>query len=115
KLEGELAMNHLLRGLAPISDPGWQLLESEAKARLTPPLAARKLVDFSGPHGWQHSATNLGRTTAVTSSPSEGVSALQRRVLPLVELRPDFQLSMTQRRDADRRACDADLEPVAKA
>ena len=28
-------------------------------------LAARKLVDFSGPHGWEHSATNLGRTTAV--------------------------------------------------
>ena len=30
----------------------------------TPALAARKLVDFSGPLGWEHSATNLGRTSA---------------------------------------------------
>ena len=56
-------MNHLLRGHAPISDAGWKLLDEEARERLTPALAARKLVDFSGPHGWEHSATNLGRTS----------------------------------------------------
>ena len=37
-----------------------------------PALAARRLVDFAGPHGWEHSATNLGR---VEESPprSDGV------------------------------------------
>jgi uncharacterized linocin/CFP29 family protein len=108
-------MNHLLRELAPISDSTWRLLDDEAKQRLMPALAARRLVDFSGPHGWQHSATNLGRTTALASSPGEGVSGLQRRVLPLVELRADFRLSMVEMRDADRGADDTDLGPLDKA
>ena len=108
-------MNHLLRELAPISDLGWQQLDSEAKERLTPALAARKLVDFSGPHGWEHSATNLGRTTPLPSSPSDGVSGLQRRVLPLVESRADFELSMAELRDADRGADDTDLEALDSA
>jgi uncharacterized linocin/CFP29 family protein len=108
-------MNHLLRELAPISDTTWRQLDEEATARLTPALAARKLVDFSGPHGWQHSATNLGRTAPLATTPSEGVSGLQRRVLPLVELRVDFQLSMAELRDADRGADDTDLEPLDNA
>ena len=49
-------MNHLLRSHAPISDSAWGVLDEEARERLTPALAARKLVDFSGPHGWSHSA-----------------------------------------------------------
>jgi len=44
-------MNHLLRSQAPISDNGWKLLDEEARARLVPALAARKLIDYSGPHG----------------------------------------------------------------
>jgi uncharacterized linocin/CFP29 family protein len=108
-------MNHLLRELAPISDTAWQQLDEEATQRLTPALAARKLVDFSGPHGWQHSATNLGRTTPLATAPSDRVSGLQRRVLPLVELRADFQLSMVELRDADRGADDTDLEALDTA
>ena len=86
-------MNHLLRSLAPISDSGWELLDEEARQRLTPALAARRLVDFSGPHGWTHSATNLGRTSPVASAPCDGVTGAQRRVLPLVEVRADFDVS----------------------
>ncbi len=56
-------MNHLHRDLAPISDAGWDVIDDEAKSRLPTYLAARKLVDFEGPHGWTHSATNLGRIT----------------------------------------------------
>jgi uncharacterized linocin/CFP29 family protein len=108
-------MNHLLRELAPISDSGWKLLDGEARQRLTPALAARKLIDFSGPHGWEHSATNLGRTDPLPSSPSDGVAGLARRVLALAELRADFQLSMTELRDADRGADDADLEALDSA
>src|SRR5438132_283010 len=44
-------MNHLLRSHAPISDAGWELLDNEARQRLEPALAARKVVDFSGPYG----------------------------------------------------------------
>jgi uncharacterized linocin/CFP29 family protein len=108
-------MNHLLRSQAPISDAGWKLLDEEARQRLTPALAARKLVDFSGPHGWEHSATNLGRTKALTSAPCKGVSGLQRQVLPLVEVRAPFELKRSELRDADRGAGDVDLAPLDKA
>ena len=108
-------MNHLFRSLAPISEASWQLLDDEAKRRLEAALAARKLVDFAGPHGWEHSATNLGRTTAVSSAPCEGVAALQRRVLPLIELRADFAISLGELRDHDRGAPDPDLASLDKA
>jgi uncharacterized linocin/CFP29 family protein len=102
-------MNHLLRSSAPISDAGWELLDQEATERLAPALAARKLVDFSGPHGWDRSATNLGRVGELTDSPVEGVGASQRRVLPHVELRAGFNVSRGELRDADRGAADVDL------
>jgi uncharacterized linocin/CFP29 family protein len=108
-------MNHLLRASAPISDDGWNMLDDEARERLTPALAARKLVDFTGPHGWQYSATNLGRVEPVEPAPAEGVTGLRRRVLPLVELRVDFELRRSQLRDGDRGADDVDLEPLDAA
>ncbi|MBV9312032.1 MAG: bacteriocin family protein [Solirubrobacterales bacterium] len=108
-------MNHLLRSQAPISDQGWSLIDEEANERLTPALAARKLVDFTGPQGWEHSATNLGRTRPLPSAPCEGVSGLHREVLPLVEARADFELTLSELRDADRGSEDADLEPLDRA
>lgn len=108
-------MNHLLRQLAPVSDGGWKLLDAEARERLTGPLAARRLVDFSGPHGWEHSATNLGRTEPVAPPNGEGVSALRRRVLPLAELRADFAIARAELRDDDRGAVDADLAALDEA
>ncbi|HEY2161743.1 MAG TPA: family 1 encapsulin nanocompartment shell protein [Solirubrobacteraceae bacterium] len=108
-------MNHLLRSLAPISDAVWKLLDDEAGQRLTPALAARKLVDFSGPHGWEYSASNLGRTAPLTSTPCSGVTGVQRRVLPLVEVRAEFELTLAELRDADRGAADADLATLDTA
>ncbi len=108
-------MNHLLRGHAPISDAAWKLVDAEASERLKPALAARKLVDFSGPHGWEYSAMNLGRTAPLGSVPCEGVTGQHRRVLPVVELRADFELSREELRDADRGAEDADLDALDNA
>jgi uncharacterized linocin/CFP29 family protein len=108
-------MNHLLRSHAPITDSGWELLDTEAKQRLTPALAARRLVDFSGPHGWEHSATNLGRTESLAASPHEGVSALKRRVLTLAELRADFTVPLAELADQERGAQDVDLAALDDA
>ncbi len=102
-------MSHLLREHAPISDAGWKQLDDEARQRLVPALAARKLVDFAGPLGWEHSATNLGRTAALESVPVDGLRARQRRVLPLVELRADFTVGREELFDADRGADNLDL------
>jgi uncharacterized linocin/CFP29 family protein len=108
-------VNHLLRSLAPLSDETWQLLDEEARQRLKPSLAARRVVDFRGPHGWEHSATNLGRVEAPKRAPVGGVSGRLRRVLPLVELRADFELPLNELRDADRGADDVGLGPLDAA
>jgi uncharacterized linocin/CFP29 family protein len=105
-------VNHLLRSHAPVSDLGWKLLDEEAAQRVQPALAARRLVDFSGPLGWAHSATNLGRARALAEASAEGVSANQRLVLPLVELRASFRLEQAELFDADRGADDVDLGPL---
>jgi uncharacterized linocin/CFP29 family protein len=105
-------MSHLLREHAPITDAGWREIDTEARERLAPALAARKLVDFSGPLGWEYSATNLGRVQDVKV---EGVEAQQRRVLPLVELRAPFTVSRAELRDLDRGAEDIDLAALDAA
>ena len=108
-------MSHLLREHAPITEAGWRLLDEEARERLTAALAARKLVDFSGPHGWDHSATNLGRVEEISDAPGDDIAATQRRVLGLVELRAHFSISRAQLDDAERGAADIDLDTLDAA
>ncbi len=107
-----MSTDHLLRSQAPISDSGWELLDQEAAGRLTVALGARKLIDFSGPHGWSYSATNLGRTEPVEQAPVGGVRAHRRRVLPLTEVRAPFSISRAELADNDRGAADVDLDSL---
>ena len=108
-------MSHLLREHAPITTDGWKLIDDEAREQLKPALAARRLVDFAGPLGWERSATNLGRTEKVPPPNGKGVTALRRQVLPLVELRADFTVSLAELADNDRGAVDADLAALDEA
>jgi uncharacterized linocin/CFP29 family protein len=107
--------NHLLRAHAPVTSAGWELIDREARERLVVALAARRLVDFSGPHGWEYSATNLGRTEPLSEAPCDGVDALRRRVLPLVEARAPFTIARDELRAADRGAEDVDLTELDAA
>jgi len=104
-------VNHLLRERAPITEAAWAELDEEARSRLEPGLAARKVVDFSGPLGWDYSATNLGRVEPLSGG-SDGLTSARRRVLPLVEMRVDFALSRSELADLERGADDIDLEPL---
>jgi uncharacterized linocin/CFP29 family protein len=102
-------VNHLLREHAPLTEAAWRLIDKEARERLKPALAARKFVDFAGPHGWEHSATNLGRTQPLADAPGQGIEAARRRVLPLVELRAPFALARSELSNADRGADDVEF------
>jgi uncharacterized linocin/CFP29 family protein len=108
-------MNHLLRSHAPISDEVWSELDDEARERLAPALAARRLVDFRGPFGWEYSSSNLGRVRPLEGGPADGVRGLQRKVLALIELRADFALSRDELRAVDRGADDGDLGSLDRA
>lgn len=108
-------MDHRRRELAPISSAAWRLLEDEARAVLRASLGARRLVPAEGPHGWDHSAVNLGRSVRLAIEPAAGVRARQRLVLGFVELRADFSLELDDLEDADRGADDLDLAPLEDA
>jgi uncharacterized linocin/CFP29 family protein len=108
-------MNHLHRGLAPIDDAAWAEIEDEARRSLRHFLTARKLVDFSGPHGWDHSALGLGRVAPADEGPVEGVESRIRLTQPLAELRTPFTLERDEIDAVERGAPDADWDPVVNA
>ena len=108
-------MNHLARELAPISDAAWAEIDEEATRSLTHFLAARKLVDFEGPLGYDAAAISLGRLDVLADQPAQDVTAARRRLLPLVELRRSFTLDRAELESIDRGACDADLDAVVDA
>lgn len=108
-------MNHLLRELAPISGEGWEAIDQEASRTLRHFLAARKVVDFSGPHGWAHSAETLGRVAPLGAAPSTDVDAAIRQLQPLAELRTLFELSRRELEAIDRGSRDYDLQVVVDA
>jgi uncharacterized linocin/CFP29 family protein len=108
-------MNDLRRELAPISDAAWQEIDAEARRMLKTMLAARKLVDFTGPLGWQTSAVGVGRVKPLKLAPEEGVVARVREVQPLVELRAPFTLSRDELDAVGRGSKNPDLDPLRAA
>lgn len=105
----------LNRHLAPIAERAWGEIEDTARRALKASLAARKLVDFEGPHGWAFSSVPLGRAVRLSDFPEDGVEARQRRTQPLLELRAPFSLRRGELDDLARGARDADLDPVIEA
>lgn len=108
-------MNHLLRSKAPIGDEAWAAVDAEASRALRTYLAARRLIDFRGPLGWECSALPLGRLGASEQLRGGAVELRTRRVRPLVELRTPFRLRRDELDAVARGACDADLGPVVTA
>lgn len=108
-------MNHLMRDFAPISEKAWEQIDGEARRSLKHYLAARRLVDFVGPLGWECSSIDLGRIETLPSGPITGVEAARRRVLALIELRTSFSLSRSELDDAERGAGDVNLDAVIDA
>jgi uncharacterized linocin/CFP29 family protein len=104
----------LKRNLAPIVTQAWSLIDEEAARVLTQNLAARKVVDLKGPHGWQKAAVNTGRLNLLDGQPAEGVHVGLREVLPLVEVRAPMRLPVMEL-DLVARGCEApELEVVVK-
>ncbi|HEY4378082.1 MAG TPA: family 1 encapsulin nanocompartment shell protein [Acidimicrobiales bacterium] len=104
-----------MRELAPVTDDAWSQIDAEASRSLKHFLAARRLIDFDGPHGWDFSSIDLGRVEPIDAGPIAGVHAARRRVLPLVELRSPFALDRAELAAAERGADDVDLDPVIAA
>ncbi len=107
-------MNNLHRELAPISDKAWAQIEEEASRTLKRHLAARRVVDVSGPKGSELASVGTGHLRSI-KPPGDGIQASQREAKPLVELRVPFELSRQAIDDVDRGAEDSDWSPVKEA
>ncbi|HEV7556777.1 MAG TPA: family 1 encapsulin nanocompartment shell protein [Kofleriaceae bacterium] len=105
-------MDLLKRELAPITSEAWEQIDDEARRVLELHLAGRKLVDFSGPHGWKLGGVNTGRLTHIEKAPVKNVAHAIRVVRPLVELRSPIVLPILELDYAERGANDLDLDPV---
>jgi uncharacterized linocin/CFP29 family protein len=107
-------MNNLFRELAPVSAAAWAQIEDEASRTLKRHLAARRVVDVDGPKGVDFSAVGTGHIRRI-EPPAEGVEAVQRETLGLVELRAPFELSRAAIDDVERGAEDSDWGPLKEA
>jgi len=105
----------LRRNMAPIVDGAWKEIELQSSRILKGNLSARKLVDFSGPHGWQFAAVNLGRLDVGSEPAIDGVAWGMHQVLPLVEIRVPFSLGIWELDDVTRGAKNPDLDALKAA
>lgn len=103
----------LKRDFAPLTEDAWSEIEETAKSVMSPYLTARSIVDFSGPHGWDYAAVNLGRIDV--RKPVDTVTWGLRKVMPLIEVRVPFTLNQFELDDISRGSEDADLAPLEKA
>ncbi|ATU73199.1 Linocin-M18 [Gluconacetobacter sp. SXCC-1] len=107
-------MNNLHKHLAPVSSAAWTEIEDEATRTIRRHLAGRRVVDTSEPKGTAFAGVGSGRGTRI-AAPHEGIQALRREVLPLVELRVPFTLSREEIDAVERGSCDSDWQPVKDA
>src|SRR5215470_17537504 len=107
-------MNNLHRELAPISDAAWAQIEEETSRTIKRYLAGRRVVDVRGPGGTALSAVGTGHQRTI-AAPADGISAQQREVKALIELRVPFDLDRQMIDDVERGANDSDWQPVKDA
>jgi len=108
--------DHLRRELAPIPEAAWEQIDETAARVLKTQLTARTIVDFDGPKGWEFSAVNLGEIDVLDQPGAhQGLPWGRRKVLPLLELRVPFTLSMREVDNAARGSDAIDLDKLEEA
>ncbi len=105
----------LKREFAPITERAWEEIDEQATRVIQRNLCARRVVDVSGPHGWQHGAVDLGRIHLAENPAEFGVQWGTRELLPLIELRVPFTLDRIELDNVSRGCKDPDLDAVQQA
>lgn len=108
-------MDILKRNIAPVTAEAWKEIDEQAAGILRALLAGRKVADVSGPKGWTCDSVSEGTLTLAEETPVEGVNYGVRDVMPLVEIRVPFTLSMWELDDISRGSKLTDFTPVQEA
>jgi uncharacterized linocin/CFP29 family protein len=86
-------MEWLRRSAAPLSEKAWKEIDGIAGSVFKQTVVARRIVDFDGPRGWNHVATQLGTfKPAETPQTAPRVRFSLPDVMLLMELRADFTI-----------------------
>ena len=107
-------MNNLYRELAPISDAAWADIEQEARRTFEQHVAARRVMDLTGPDGPELASVGTGHLSDV-EAPADGVIAQLRTAQQLVQLRVPFTVNRQDVDDVERGAQDSNWQPVKDA
>lgn len=102
----------LKREFAPVSDETWQEIDELAAETVKRNISARKVVDFSGPHGWELGAVNEGRLDVSNADTTEGIGWGKRKVLPMIEIRSQFSLSQWEVDNIARGSKDVEMDEL---
>lgn len=105
----------LNRQCAPVTETGWHEIDEQAKRVIERNLAGRKVVDVSGPHGWQYGAADLGRVHLADNPAEFGVQWGMREVMPLIEVRQPFVLKRMELDNISRGCKTSELGPLQHA
>lgn len=108
-------MEILRRSTAPVTSDAWEEMDEHAKRILTTTLSARKFADVEGPMGWKYAAHSLGRLELAVNQNNQGVHYGINKILPLVESRRSFELSIWELDNISRGAKNPDLSALEEA
>src|SRR5438067_12711115 len=86
-------MEWLRRNAAPLSEKVWKEIDEIAGSMFKQTVVARRIVDFDGPRGWNHVATQLGTFKPAKAAKAPGKVRLSiPDVMLLIELRAEFAI-----------------------
>jgi uncharacterized linocin/CFP29 family protein len=103
----------LYRELAPVSASAWEEIEERAKEVLKSYLSARKVVKVNGPRGLDFNVISEGRLGPIKTEGNIGYS--NYNILPLTEIRTEFEMDRWELDNIQRGAKDVDYEPLENA
>jgi len=89
-------MEWLRRSAAPLSDKVWHEVDDVAGSMFKQTVVTRRILDFDGPRGWNHVATQLGTFKPVDMPRESGKARLSiPDVQLLTEVRTGFSIPWT--------------------
>ena len=108
-------MDYLKRDLAPITKNAWEEIDTRVSQIAKYTLTARKLVDVSGPLGFESGGVNTGRLKTPLTQTHSGVNFGIREIQPFIEIRKPFELNIWELDNIDRGSKDINLKSLEKA
>lgn len=103
----------LYRDLAPISEKAWEEIDETASEVLKSYLTGRKVVKVNGPKGLDHNVITEGRLGNVEEKGE--IYYGNYEVLPLTEVRREFEMKRWELDNISRGAKDVDYDALEEA